>query len=586
MSLTITPVMDHGRPAGIVITGHDLREKRQSEREEHKAMALLQSTLDSTADGILVTSNDGRILSHNQRYLDMWRVPAEIVASGDSRKTRAYVLDQLTDPDQFTRIIQTLYEQPEAESFDLLEFKDGRRFERYSIGRKIEDLATVRVWSFRDVTARFTSEAALRESEHRYRLLFEQNAAGVFITDLDGRILDCNPTFASMLRCSRKALIGAHVTTLHARPMEREEVINLLRDALTIKSFEVEMRRMDGSPLWVLQNLTLMGDQVQSTVVDIHDRKRAEDQIEFHAYHDVLTQLPNRRLFTDRLTQNLTRARRFGKSIAVMFVDLDHFKRINDTLGHESGDELLLEVAHRLRTCVREDDTVARVGGDEFTIALGELRHPEDALSVAQKIIDAVQSPMVIGRVPVEISASIGIALFPADGSDPETLIRNADSAMYRAKDAGRGMYQVCTEDMKRRATERVSLESRLKRAIAENQLVLHYQPQIDLTSGSVTGVEALVRWNDPERGLVYPSAFLPLAEESRLILPLGEWVVRNACAQMVAWREAALAPPRLSINLSARQFQQTDCPSWSGPLSTTAVSIQLAWSSRSPRPR
>ena len=556
---SIAQVIHHGHAAGAVIIGRDMREKKASDREIRKAVSLLHSTLDSTADGILVTGDDGRILSHNKRFVDMWRMPAEIMERADDRTAIDFVLDQLTEPASFLDTVENLRAQSEAESFDLLEFKDGRRFERYSIGRKIEDLANVRVWSFRDVTAQFASEAALRESEHRYRLLFEQNAAGVCLTDLSGRILDCNSTFASMLRSSRTGMIGVDITTLHARPAEREEFSELLREARTLKSVELELRRMDGSTLWVLQNMTLAGDRIHSTVVDISDRKRAEDQIEFHAYHDVLTQLPNRRLFTDRLTQNLTRARRFGKTVAVMFVDLDHFKRVNDTMGHASGDELLLAMADRLRTCVRDDDTVARVGGDEFTIALSELRHQDDAITVAQKIINAVQAPLLLNGSPVEVTASIGIAIFPVDGTDPETLLRNADSAMYRAKDAGRGGFQLCTEDMKRRASERLSHESRLKRAIVEEQLVLHYQPQVDLETGEIIGVEALVRWNDPERGLIHPSAFIPLAEESRLIVPLGEWVLRTACAQMVAWRKSGLRLPHVAVNLSARQFQQND---------------------------
>jgi diguanylate cyclase (GGDEF)-like protein/PAS domain S-box-containing protein len=400
---------------------------------------------------------------------------------------------------------------------------------------------------------------ALRDSESRYRLLFEQNAAGVCVTKLDGEILECNETFATMLRYERSELVGSRIALLYERPLERTELEQQLQRTNTLNSVETELRRKSGGSLFVLQNLTLAGDRVHMTVADISDRKRAEEQIEFHAYHDVLTRLPNRKLFTDRLTQNLTHARRSGKPLAVMFVDLDHFKTINDTLGHTAGDELLLEMARRLRGCVREEDTVARIGGDEFTIILSELRYSEDAVTVAEKIIAAVQKPLTVGGMPIEVSASIGIALYPVDGSDPESLLRNADSAMYRAKESGRNTYQLCTDEMKGRALQRLSLESRLRKAVNEAQLRLHYQPEFSLTDGSVIGVEALVRWQDPERGLVYPGSFIPLAEESRLILPIGDWVLRTACTQMRAWRDEKLPIPRIAVNLSARQFQQHD---------------------------
>ena len=400
---------------------------------------------------------------------------------------------------------------------------------------------------------------ALRDSESRYRLLFEQNAAGVCVTKLDGEIVDCNQTFAAMLRYERSELIGSRIALLYERPVERSEIEQQLQRNNTLNSVETELRRKSGGSLFVLQNLTLAGDRVHMTVADISDRKRAEEQIEFHAYHDVLTRLPNRKLFTDRLTRVLTHARRTGKPLAVMFVDLDHFKSINDTLGHTAGDDLLLEMARRLKGCVREEDTVARIGGDEFTIILSELRYSEDAVIVAEKIIAAVQKPLTVAETPIEVSASIGIALYPVDGGDPESLLRNADSAMYRAKESGRNAYQLCTDEMKERALQRLSLESRLRKAVGEHQLRLHYQPQFSLTDGRVIGVEALVRWQDPERGLLYPAAFIPIAEESRLIGPIGDWVLRTACEQMRRWRDEDVPISRIAINLSARQFQQHD---------------------------
>jgi diguanylate cyclase (GGDEF)-like protein/PAS domain S-box-containing protein len=563
LTLSIAPVIHDGEPAGAVIIGRDMRDRKRAEREVLQAVTLLQSTLDSTADGILVTGEAGKIVSYNHRFTEMWRIPPAMMSRGDDAMVMTWVASQVPGPEAYQSAFVELSAQPRAESFDLLELSDGRRFERYSIGRTVEDGADIRVWSFRDVTARFAAEAALRESENRYRLLFEQNAAGVCVTTLDGTILDSNATFATMVQASRDVLVGRDLSRLYANPREWEEIAILLRAAGTLNSVEVEMRRDDGAPLWVLQNLVLVGDTtsgvVHATVVDISDRKRAEEQIEFHAYHDVLTALPNRKLFTDRLRQSLTHAKRGGRPLAVMFIDIDHFKTINDTLGHTAGDELLLEMARRLRACVRDDDTVARLGGDEFTIILNELRQPEDALGVAQKILETVQGSVTIGSMPIVVTASIGVSIYPVDGADPEALLRNADSAMYRAKEAGRNTVQLCTDEMKKRALDRLAIETRLRTAVRDHQLMLAYQPQINLVTGRTIGVEALVRWNDPERGVMEPAAFIPIAEESRLIVPVGEWVLRTACRQLREWQDAGSGPVRMAVNLSARQFQQHD---------------------------
>jgi diguanylate cyclase (GGDEF)-like protein/PAS domain S-box-containing protein len=563
LTLSIAPVVQDREPAGAVIIGRDMRDRKRAEREVLQAVTLLQSTLDSTADGILVIEEGGKIVSYNHRFTEMWRIPPAVMTRGADRAVLDFMAGQLTDSDAFLGVFDSLMPQPRAESFDLLELKDGRRFERYSIGRYVEDVSDIRVWSFRDVTSRFAAEAALRESESRYRLLFEQNAAGVCVTSMGGVILDCNATFASLLQTNREALIGRLVSTVYANPHEADEIAALLRGTGTLNSVEVEMRRDDGAPLWVLQNVVLVGDTlsgvIHTTVVDISDRKRAEEQIEFHAYHDVLTGLPNRKLFTDRLRHSLSRARRAGCPLAVMFIDIDHFKTINDTLGHTSGDELLLEMARRLRSCVRDEDTVARLGGDEFTIILSELRQGSDAVNVGRKILDEVQMPLTIGGMPIVVTASIGIALYPDDGGDPEALLRNADGAMYRAKEAGRNTLQLCTDEMKARAMDRLAVESRLRTAVRDEALMLAYQPQINLVTGRTIGVEALVRWNDPERGVMQPAAFIPIAEESRLIVPLGEWVLRTACKQAREWQESGAGPVRIAVNLSARQFQQHD---------------------------
>jgi diguanylate cyclase (GGDEF)-like protein/PAS domain S-box-containing protein len=440
LTLSHSPVTRRGEVTGSVIIGRDLRERKRYEWEARRAVTLLQSTLDSTADGILVIGHDGRVLTSNQRFADVWGIPVETVENDEEQGLIGQLVEQLVDPGEFLNSLAELYEHPEAESMHVLKLKDGRRLEQYSIGRWLDDVP-VRVWSFRDVTARL----------------------------------------------------------------------------------------------------------------------EAEEQIESLAYNDPLTHLPNRRLFVERLEMNLLAAKRIRDNVGVLFIDLDRFKAINDTLGHDVADALLVEIAQRLKSCVRGTDTVARYGGDEFTVILPDLHQPEDAAQVAEKILERVVEPVAVGETSVEISVSIGIAVFPHDGTDINTLLRNADDAMYRAKQAGRNNYQLCTEQMKTRAMERSTMQSRLRKAMDDDALVLAYEPQVSLTTGLVVGAEAIIRWNDGERGVIEASDFLPVAEETRLIVPLGEWALFAACRQLRQWSDAGLPPLRMAMNISARQFQQRD---------------------------
>jgi diguanylate cyclase (GGDEF)-like protein/PAS domain S-box-containing protein len=561
LTLSHSPVTHRGEVTGAVIIGRDLRERKRYEWEARRAVTLLQSTLDSTADGILVIAQDGRVLTWNQRFADMWGIPTELMEHDEDRTLIGQLVEQLSDPAEFLRSMEALRAHPEVESVHLLEFKDGRRLEQYSIGRYLDDVP-LRVWSFRDVTARLAAENALRDSEARYRLLFEQNAAGVCLATADGRIIECNATFADMVGYGVDELKQNHLRDVFERPSGVEDIQLQLAETPTVRGLEIEMKRPDGVRVSVLANVSLLGGGdravVHMTAVDISDRKRAEEQVEFQAYHDALTQLPNRRLFVERLELNLLTAKRARGNVAVLFIDLDRFKTINDTLGHTVADGLLLEIAHRLRSCVRQTDTVARYGGDEFTVILPDLHQPEDAAQVAEKILERVAEPVIVGATAIEVSVSIGIAVFPYDGNDIDTLLRNADDAMYRAKQAGRNTYQLCTEQMKTRALERLSMQSRLRKAMSEDELVLAYQPQVALSTGAVVGAEAVIRWKDPARGIVEAGDFIPIAEETRLIVPLGEWALYAACRQLRRWCDAGLSL-RMAVNISARQFQQRD---------------------------
>jgi diguanylate cyclase (GGDEF)-like protein len=316
--------------------------------------------------------------------------------------------------------------------------------------------------------------------------------------------------------------------------------------------------------LWQFsRRLTAALAEMQAANLSLHEAlaevRMAEEKIKDLAYHDPLTALPNRLVFTDRLALAVNQAQRQGSRLAVLFLDLDHFKVINDSLGHSLGDRLLQEVAARLTGCLRAGDTVARLGGDEFTLLLPGVQGPAEAERVASKVLDTLREPYRLEGRELFATASMGISLYPDDGEDADTLVRNADAAMYRAKEQGRDSYRLYAPRMNELATERLALESAFRRALANDELVLHYQPLVEIESGRLHGVEALLRWRHPERGLLWPSDFLAMAEASGLILPVGPWVLRTACAQAQAWHGQEMRELRMAVNVSARQFQQPD---------------------------
>src|ERR1700689_1241392 len=278
-------------------------------------------------------------------------------------------------------------------------------------------------------------------------------------------------------------------------------------------------------------------------------------RVEYLAYHDGLTALPNRSLFNKLLGQAIRQGQRYHRQLAVAFIDLDRFKQINDTLGHEAGDELLKEVANRLKACLRDSDTVARLGGDEFVVLLTELDEEKYAATVAQKIIDAVARPFVLLGQDFRVTASIGISCYPKDGPDEQTLTKNADIAMYQAKEEGKNNFQFYSEKLNANSLERLTLESSLRHALERNEFRLYYQAKRDIASGRITGMEALLRWEHPDLGIVAPMQFIPIAEETGLIIPIGRWVLKTVCLQSIVWRNQGLPALSIAVNLSARQF-------------------------------
>ena len=397
--------------------------------------------------------------------------------------------------------------------------------------------------------------------EQKYNALTRYANDIILMMDDTGRIIEANERAIQAYGHSRDELLRMNVRDLQAPEALASFDVNWDRCGVEGLVYETVHRYADQSVFPVEVSARLIETEGkhfrQAIIRDITERKSYESQLERQANYDELTGLANRNLFQDRLNQALIFSRRHECGLAVLFIDLDNFKNINDSLGHDAGDALLTQVASRLTCSVREGDTVARLGGDEFVLLLSEIRAEDDVSAITQKLLKAMSAPFDIGGHELHITCSIGIASYPKDGKDRQTLLKNADAAMYRAKDLGRNNAQFYAAEMNVKAMERLMLESGLRHALERNEFLLHYQPQVDLRTGEITGMEALVRWQHPELGLVSPARFIPVAEESGLIVPLGEWVLRTACAQNKAWQRAGLKPISVAVNLSARQFRQ-----------------------------
>ena len=423
----------------------------------------------------------------------------------------------------------------------------------------------------KDVTASHRAVMALHESERRmsalisslpgaaYRCRNDANWSSEFFSEGVRALTGYAPGEFTGGKVSFGDLV--HVED-RARIWEAAQEAIRLRQPYTM---EYRIRSADGQQKWIWERgAGVFGEDgevlaLEGFISDITERKLAEQRLAHLAQFDPLTGLPNRTLLHDRLSQTVAQAQRQGRQAAVLFVDLDRFKLINDTLGHHVGDLLIAEVARRLLGCVRAGDTVGRISGDEFGVVLADLAHADDAALVSQKLLDALAAPYHLAGSEAYSSASIGIAVCPGDGTHAEDLLRNADMAMYRAKEATRNAYCFFTPEMNQRASARMQLNNDLRHAVERREFVLHYQPKVDLVSGRMQGLEALLRWNHPERGLVSPAEFIPALEDSGLILPVGEWVLGEACAQLGRWLAEGLAPVPVAINLSAKQFRRRD---------------------------
>jgi diguanylate cyclase (GGDEF)-like protein/PAS domain S-box-containing protein len=420
-----------------------------------------------------------------------------------------------------------------------------------------------------DITERREADEALREAERRYRSIFENAIEGIYQSTPSNGYLAVNPALARMYGYdSPQELITVLRDIEHqvyVDPQRRNEFVRLMEQNGVVTNFESRVYCRNGEIIWISENARAVHDGsgrllfFEGTVEAITERKMHEAEIRFQATHDALTSLPNRTLLYDRMQQAMLHSERYGNLTAIAFLDLDQFKFINDSLGHQVGDELLRITAQRLKSCLRESDTVARQGGDEFVLLLTSQPNEESITQTMQRVLHEVSQPWTANDLEFRITCSIGITLCPNDGRDAETLLKHADSAMYKAKELGRNNFQYFSAEMNSTVTDRLDLLNRLRQAIPNDELVLHYQPKLNLGTGAIIGVEALIRWNSPHTGMVSPAAFIPLAEETGLIIPIGEWVLQTACRQNRMWQQAGYPPIAISVNLSPRQLARGD---------------------------
>lgn len=568
---------DAARALGDVIGAALTRKHAEAGLRTVKSMQA--AAFESTADGLLVVDREGRMTAWNQRFLELWGLPEALASSREDDRAIAFVLDQLADPDGFVAKVRALYAEPAAESFDVLHRIDGRVFERYSRPQVIAGEIVGRVWSFRDTTDREEAKRALEESESRFRQTFAEAPIGMAIgTPLDSPeagwgITDANGTLCAMLgrsvtRLCRLGVWGiVHPADHHAVEDVGARIGTHPGDA---QRFEARMLRRDGSVLWAEISTALVspGDggapYAIHQIQDVTERRASAERLSYLAYHDDLTGLPNRTQFEHALRSAVARARRAEHAVAVLNLDVDRFKLVNDGLGHAAGDEALRQIAGRLRSAVRDGELVARHAGDEALVLISDLE-PRTAVDaarqVARRIQAALRTPFVLSGTEFLLDASIGVSVYPRDAEDEETLLRHADAAMYAAKRAGPGNVRIF-EPGGGDPAARLSLSSRLSRALEAGALVVHFQPIVQLPAWAageppaawIVGAEALVRWQEEGR-LLAPDEFIPIAEETGLIDPLTEQVVAAACGALRSWR-ARGHDLAVAVNLSPVQLR------------------------------
>jgi len=543
---------------------NSLQESQKALQKDLENLERYQLLADDVLDIIIFICPDGHIIDANE---------AAVKRYGYTRQELTNMpYSKLGLPEDQLSVSYFLQNAPKGMQFEHKHIcKDGSVFPiDISAKGATSNGKPIIVSLIRDISKRKKTEAEVWLEKERAQVTLESIGDAVITTDVRTNVEYINPVAEALTGWSNEDAVG----------LTLEKVFNIVNEVTGERVESPIVRSLrEGRVVSIANHTALINkagftvaievsaapirdrdDAIIGAVLVFHDvsyKRNHMKELAHQAHHDALTGLPNRLLFNEHLKQALARVKRKQGKLAVMFLDLDRFKLINDTMGHNFGDQLLNNVAERIRQTLREGDTVARQGGDEFLVLLPEIRDELEAASVSERILEVFAQPVTIEGNEIYINTSIGISLYPDDGNDPETLVKQADTAMYYAKEKGRNNCQFFTEGLNIKANQRLSTENSLRKALVRGEFVLHYQPQVDFESGLIVGLEALIRWNSVGLGLVSPAAFIPIAEETGLIVPIGEWVLRTACAQNKSWQEQGFEPLRMAVNISARQFQE-----------------------------
>src|ERR687898_564863 len=545
----------------------DVTERKRAESALRESEQRFRGSFERAATGMALVGTDGRFLRVNKSLCEILGY-TERELLGKTFQETTHPDDLEVDLEHLRRLLVRVVRTYQTEKRYL--HKDGHvvwTLLSVSVVHDEEDEPLYFICQIQDVSERKKVEKAIIESEERFRSLVQYSSDIITILDTDGTVHYVSPAVERVTGYRPEEQVGTNAFgSVH--PDDREQALNTFAEVLKRPGLhpplEFRVPHKDGSWRYLEHVVNNLVDDpaVRGVVVnswDVTERKALVEQLSYQAFHDLLTGLPNRALFMNRLEHTLTRAKRRGSMVAVLFTDLDNFKVINDSLGHKAGDQLLIAVAERLKTCLRPEDTAARLGGDEFTILLEGVAGVSDAARVAERIAEELQDPFALEAQEVFATTSTGIAVSSSTQEQPTELLQHADLAMYQAKSKGKACHEVFEPSMSIDALERLELETKLRRALGREEFRVYYQPEILLASGEIVGMEALVRWEHPGRGLLLPQEFLSIAEESNLILSIGQWVLREACNQLRTWQEQypSTAPLVIGVNLSTREFFQ-----------------------------